>query len=300
MQRQQMIDLIVVRSEGTPEQLQDLRQRLSAMRTAELDDFMDKQNLALIRAESERRVAAERRPAEVERAWIDFFRRHPELVDRTGNRQMLFNYALSLSDDGVVTLKHLDEAAATLPGLIRQKVKQPLTTANLKQDEENLQKYCRASRLQPNTAALNLLREKFGAGFDHVQIEQALQSGLINLGPASDEALAEWAQEDEEQRQDWLVNQASPAELRAAAQVETEQRRQEFQRAEQERSLAERAKADAAYGYPPLPEIHVPTGERIDAAWLNRISNTNLPLFKALLIKHGNFALTQRLRGLEA
>src|SRR5258708_1933652 len=124
MQRQQMIDLIVVRSRGTAEELNDLRQRLSRMATEGLEEFVDQQNLALIRAESERRVAAERRPAEVERAWIDFFRRHPELRDVVANRQALFNYALSLSDDGVATIKHLYEAAATLPGQSCQKVQQ--------------------------------------------------------------------------------------------------------------------------------------------------------------------------------
>ena len=298
MQRQQMIDLIVVRSRGTAEELNDLRQRLSRMATEGLEEFVDQQNLALIRAESERRVAAERRPAEVERAWIDFFRRHPELVDHIGNRQLLFNYALSLSDDGVVTIKHLDEAAATLPGLSRQKVKQPLTTANLKQDEEILQKYCRVSRLQPNTAALNLLRGKFGAGFNQVEIEQALQSRLINLGPASDEALAEWAQEDEEQRQDWLVNQASPAELRAAAQVETEQGRNQFQQQEAAERFAARERADKAAGYPPLPTHNLETGEAINAPYLNRLSNVDRPRFKALLLRYGNFQLTQRLRGI--
>src|SRR5229473_1701195 len=249
MQRQKMIDLIVVRSDGTPEQLNQLRQQLLAKPTAELEQIADQQALEHYQAQAERRVAAERRPAEVERAWIDFFRRHPELRDVQSNRQFLLEYALSLSDDGVVTIKHLDEAAATLPGLSRQKVKQPLTTANLKHDEETLQKYCRASRLQPNIAALNLLRGKFGAGFNQVEIEQALQSGLINLGPASDEALAEWAQEDEEQRQDWLANHASPAELRAAAQAEAEQGRIQFQQQEAAERFAARERADKAAGY---------------------------------------------------
>jgi hypothetical protein len=232
-----------------------------------------------------------------DRLWSLFFFKHPEISDIVANRKLLFDYALSLSDDGVVTFEHMDEAAKTLPGLDRQKVRQLPTASNLKQDEKILQEYCRANRLEPNTAALTMLRQQFGAGFTFAQIDQALQSGLIQLNPASEEDILRWTQEEAEERQDYLINQASPQEVRQAAQKEYEQRRIEFQRAEAERQIAAREQMDAAHGFPPLPEFNA-EGTKIDAAYLNRISNTNLQLFKALMRKHGASALTKRLRGL--
>ena len=231
-----------------------------------------------------------------DRLWTRFFFSHPEISDNVANRKMLFDYALSLSDDEVVMFKHLDEAAKTLPGLARQKAKQIPTAANLKQDEMTLQEYCRANRLEPNTAALNLLRQQFGAGFDSAQIAQALKSDLINLGPASDEHILQWTREAQEERQDYLVSQASPGELRHAAREEFEQRRIEFQRTEAERQIAHREVLDASFGFPPLPEFNQ-YGEKIDAAYLNKVSNTNLQLFKNLMRKHGAANLTARLRG---
>lgn len=294
--RKKLVELIVARGASTPQQLQ-------SKSIQELEKILDDSFLAAIRAEAENSpevVAVRQRVAqkEAEAVWTQFFFRHPDIKDHAANRKFLFDFALSLSQDGIVTLQHLNEAAQ-LSTLDRQKPKQPLTAANLKQDEETLNNFCRTHQLAGNTAALTMLREKFGAGFNQVEIDQALQSRLITLGPASEEDVAAWAQWDAEVRADYLHNRARPEEAARIVKADTEQRRQAFQASEQEQMIAARGKADAEYGYPPLPEIHQPTGERIDAAWLNRISNVNLPLFRALLIKHGNFALTQRLRGIE-
>src|SRR5205823_669638 len=149
-------------------------------------------------------VASQRRLDEVnaERLWDRFFFNHPEIRASIANRKLIFDYALSLSDDGVVRFEHLHEAAK-LPGLDRQRVKQPLTAANLKQDSDSLRQYCRSNKLEPNSAALNMLRQEFGAGFDSAQIDQALQEGVIFFSPAS----AELLQEAAEERQDFLINQ---------------------------------------------------------------------------------------------
>jgi hypothetical protein len=293
--RQDLIDLIVARGAAT-------RQQLWRKSDEELVKILDASLLAGIRAEvlkTPEIVDRQRKIDEInaERLWSRFFFSHPEISDNVANRKMLFDYALSLSDDGVVTFRHLDEAAKTLPGLARQKVKRVPTAANLKQDEETLQEFCRTSRLEPSTAALNLLRQEFGAGFDSAQIDQASQSGLIGLNPASDEHILQWTRAAQEERQDYLVNQASPGELRQVARAEAEQRRIQAQREEAERQIAAREQIDAAYGFPPLPEFNQ-HGEKIDAAYLNRISNTNLQLFKNLLRKHGSANLTARLRGI--
>jgi hypothetical protein len=293
--RQDLIDLIVARGAAT-------RQQLWRKSDEELVKILDASLLAGIRAEvlkTPEIVERQRKIDEInaDRLWTRFFFSHPEISDNIANRKMLFDYALSLSDDGVVTFQHLDEAAKTLPGLARQKVKQIPTAANLKQDEETLHEFCRANRLEPSTAALNLLRQELGANFDSTQVAQALQSGLIGLSPASEEHILQWTREAQEEHQDYLINQASPQELRAIAKTETEQRRIQAQREEAERQIAVREQTDAAYGFPPLPEFNQ-HGEKIDAVYLNKISNTNLQLFKNLMRKHGAANLTARLRGI--
>ena len=177
--RQDLIDLIVARGAAT-------RQQLWRKSDEELVKLLDASLLAGIRAEvraqvlnTPEMVQRQRKIDEInaDRLWTRFFFSHPEISDNLANRKLLFDYSLSLSDDGVLTFQHLDEAAKTLPGLAHQKVKHIPTTANLKQDEETLQEFCRANRLELNTAALNLLRQEFGAGFDSGQIAQALKSG---------------------------------------------------------------------------------------------------------------------------
>jgi hypothetical protein len=295
MNRQSLIELIVVRGAAT-------RSELQSKSIQELEKISDDSLIAGIRteaAQSPQIVERLRQAAQIneERRWSLFFFKHPELANIDANRTMLFEYALSLSDDGVVTFDLLDEAAKTLPGLACQNVKQVPTPANLIQDEKSLQDYCRANRREPNTAALNLLRQEFGAGFSSAQIDQALQSRLIALDPASDEHILQWTQEAAEERQDFLINQATPRQLAQAARQESEQRRIQAQREEAERQIAAREQMDAAYGFPPLPEFNQ-HGEKLDAAYLNKISNTNLQLFKNLMRKHGAANLTARLRGI--
>ena len=295
MTRQSMIELIVVRGVAT-------RSELQSKSIQELEKILDDSLIAGIRtqaAQDPQIVASQRQADEInaERLWARFFFAHPEISDNVANRKMLFNYALSLSYDGVVTFEQLREAAKTLPGLDHQKVKQVPTAANLKQDEETLQQFCRAKCLEPNAAALNLLRQEFGAGFTSDQVGNALQTGLIRLAPASDEHIHQWTREDQEERQDFLINQASPDELRQAARSEAEQRRIQFQHEEAQRQIAARETMDAAYGFPPLPEFNA-EGTKLDAAYLNKISNTNLQLFKNLMRKHGAANLTARIRGI--
>src|SRR5260370_26348411 len=221
--REQPLDLLVTRTTAR-------RDRLQRLSTDELEEALSKSLLAEIHAEVMNSPEILARQQEIDKInaeilWGNFFFRDQDLRASIAKRRMIFENALSLSDDGVVRYEHLDEAAKTLQGLSRQRVKQPLTAANLKQDEENLRQFCRTNQLEPNTAALNMLRSEYGASFDSVQINQALQSSLINLGPASAKILQEAAK----QRQDFLTNEASPQELRQAAHAESEQSRVQAQ-----------------------------------------------------------------------
>ncbi len=141
------------------------------------------------------------------------------------------------------------------------------------------------------------MKSVLGHGFDRYKLAQAVQSNALQLAPAPPEELEQFRQDAAEERRDFLINQASPQELRQAARSEAEQRRIQFQRAEAERQIAFREQKDAAVGYPPLPEVNG-EGQKIDAAYLNKISNTNLQLFKNLMRRHGASNLTARLRGI--
>jgi hypothetical protein len=185
MTKEKLVDLLVVRGIATREQLQ-------SKYVSELEQMLDESNLAQIHAQAAQDPAVVERLRKAdsindERIWAQLFFKNPDVVDNFANRNLILDYALSLSSDGVVTFQHMDEAAKTLPGLARQKVRQVPTAANLKQDEENLRKFCRENGLEPSTAALTMLRETYGSGFESFQINQALDSHLITLGPASDQ-----------------------------------------------------------------------------------------------------------------
>jgi hypothetical protein len=128
-------------------------------------------------------------------------------------------------------------------------------------------------------------------------IREFLSANTTALVQATPTELQEREAERIKQHNQMLLN-ASPLELKELARQEAEQRRQAAQRAEQERQIAGREVADAAFGFPPLPETNQTTGEKIDAAYLTRISNTNLQLFKNFIRKHGAANVTARLRGI--
>jgi hypothetical protein len=310
MQKADLINLVIVRSPGTPEQLTKLRQQLSWKNIAELEQIVDEQN-AQIRAEAvpapsprvaggglhrifqipiNGKVAVRNEAAErIIEGWVDEIRGDV------------------LSPEWFIqVLKETPQLANQLQwqsaDVLDPKKRRAAEAAQAEKARDTFSSFVKANGYADNDANFHLTQDVVfgGNGFSKYELEEAVQSGRLRLAPASPEQLAEWAQEAAEERQEFLANRASPEEAHAIRVEETEQSRVRFQRQEAARSLAARAEADKAFGYPPLPQIHVPTGETIDSAWLNRISNTNLPLFKALLIKHGNFALTQRLKGLEA
>lgn len=287
--REQLIELLVARSSAT-------RERLQRSSTDELEEALSKSLLAGIRREvlnSPEILARQQEIDEInaERLWDRFFFKHPDVKDITANRRFLFDYALSLSEDGIVRFEHLDEAAK-LPGLSRQRVAKPLTAANLTEDQEILRQFCRANQLEPNSAALNMLRSEYGAGFDSAQIVQALQSGLINLGPASTEILKEAVQ----QRQDYLINEASPQELRQAAHAESEQLQAAARQQHAAEQIKTRQQAEMSFGHPVLPETNS-DGVKLDAAFFKKLADSNIKLFRQYCTKFGFAAITARLNG---
>ena len=133
------------------------------------------------------------------------------------------------------------------------------------------------------------------AGFDSVQVGNALRSGLIVLGPASYENILQWTREDQAERQDYLENFASRGELRQAARSETESRRIQFQREETERQIVARAQIDATQGYAPLPDT-TSEGIKIDAQFLKSLKTD---VYRNYLRRYGATAITARLNGIQ-
>jgi len=128
-------------------------------------------------------------------------------------------------------------------------------------------------------------------------IQEFISVNPRSLVPATEAELQQYEAERIRQHNQMLLN-ADPITLKRLAQEEAEARRAQAQRAEAERQIAARESADAALGFPPLPEVNQMTGEKIDAAYLTQISNTNMQLFRNYIRKHGAANVTARLRAI--
>jgi len=303
MQKADLINLVIVRSPGTPEQLKKLRQQLSWKTIAELGQIVDEQN-AQIRAEAvpapsprvaggglhrifqipiNGKVAVRNEAAErIIEGWVDEIRGDvlsPEwFIQVLKETPQLANQLQWQSADVLDPRKQAKAAAA-----------------QDQQDRETFNTFAKMNGFSLIEANFYLAKSVLGTGLGQYALIDAVNSGQLHLAQASREELAEFQQEAQQAREAYLNSLPLGHPERQTA---AEQRRQEFQRAEQERQIAQREKADAQYdGYVPLPEFNLETGDKIDAAYLNRISNTNLQLFKALMRKHGGAALTRRLNG---
>jgi hypothetical protein len=107
---------------------------------------------------------------------------------------------------------------------------------------------------------------------------------------------AQYATEQAQARQKFLINSASPQQLRQEANYETQKSREEFQRVEADRQHQVSSQQQSGL-FPPLPATHAETGETIDARWLRKTSTIKFELFKKLCKRHGSAAVTSRLRG---
>jgi len=324
MKRNEMIDLIVVRSPGTKQQLAQLRHELSGKTTTEIEKIVDEQNLAQIRAQ-----VAQRFDADKEQKNREFQQRERErieeaqllrifctpingmvAVDNQANRGIIRSWIDETRDERISPawfLTVLNENPKLIESLALQSAdvlnpvkRQQTAAAQEHEDRKTFNEFARQNGWSEVQANFHLAKSILGSGFNQFALANAVRDGRLNLAPASQEELARFQTEAAQARADYLRNHASPEELRNAAHEEAEQRRTEFKQQEADRQLAARKEQDANYGYPPLPEFNTAGDEpiRIDATFLNKLSNTDLPKFKNMLRKYGSFQLTQRLRGL--
>jgi hypothetical protein len=279
-------------------------------------------------------IAAKQRAtaAEAERIWAAYFHRHPELKDCQANRQIIYNYALSLADDAnSITREHLEEASK-LPNLARQKV---LTAAERNQqaakDSETFNKAALQLGFSANTANEKLVKDVLGSGFSVYDIAQAISSNAIQLSRVGE---AEQQQRDEKERCD-LIGQilddyAVDGDLREAkrhqlerpditldnlrqqvAVIRERQRLHEMTPAQIREENATRAAQQASYekpinvagslhglakqNHPTMPDTIWHEGKEVglDSVFLRRASTEQL---KQLIKKFGDAQVVARLR----
>jgi hypothetical protein len=119
-------------------------------------------------------------------------------------------------------------------------------------------------------------------------------ASIENFASASQIEKAQYAHEAAQTRQNFLIHDATPSELKAevAYQSQTEhdaaiqgesERRHQFVLSQQQH-------------YPALPATNG-NGETIDGAYLRKLSTVDYALFKRLVQKHGSGNVTSRLRG---
>jgi hypothetical protein len=180
--------------------------------------------------------------------------------------------------------------------LAREPQRKAEAKAQLQQDRETFRQAARQYGLSDIEANFNVVRSTLGAGFNVYQVGQAVSSNAVGLVPATEQELAQRHQEAQEERQDFLINQASPEELRQAARTEAEQRRIQAVQQETERQIAARETTDAAYGFTPIPEFNQVTGEKLDSAYFIKLSNTNISAFKQAIRRWGAANVTGRIR----
>jgi hypothetical protein len=101
-------------------------------------------------------------------------------------------------------------------------------------------------------------------------------------------------EESTKARQKFLINDATPGELKAEPAYQSQSEHDRAIQAESARR--HQFVLSQQQHYPALPTTNG-NGETIDAAYLRKLSTINYPLFKRLVQRHGSGNVTSRLRG---
>lgn len=120
-------------------------------------------------------------------------------------------------------------------------------------------------------------------------------AGIENFAGASQIERERYAHEAAQARQNFLIHDATPGELKAEARHQSATEHDTAIQAEADRR--HQFVSDQQRGlYPPLPAVNG-NGEAMDSKYLRRISTVDYNLFKALVKRHGSSQITSRLRG---
>jgi hypothetical protein len=309
--RKDTIDLLVVRGVGT-------REHLEKQTTRHLEKLLDESLLAGIRAEALQDpevVRSQQRIREIDEQSRRSFEEYQfKLIfstavegnvatDNTANREIIRNWLDEAKGDTGISLQWFLNVLKENPNLAQQlswqsaDVLDPTKRRHRERNQEAENRsvfdaFCRENRFSLVDANFHLAKCVLG-DFDQYSLAQAVQSNALVLAPASPAELQQFRTEAQQERQEYLLNRASPEELRNAARQESEQRRIQAQREETERQIAARAQIDSTQGYTVLPEVNQ-HGERIDAAYLKNLATD---VYRNYLRKYGATAITARLNG---
>jgi hypothetical protein len=174
------------------------------------------------------------------------------------------------------------------------KKRQQAAEAQAEQDRETFNSLAREYGFSEVEANYQLAKSALGSGFSVYQLSAAVSSNAISLAQASPEELAQFRQDAAEERQDFLINRATPLELREAARQESEQGRAQQQRTAQQVKIRENK--ESAVGYVGLPETDR-DGVKIDRVYLLRLADNDITRYKQFCSRYGFAAVTNRLNG---
>jgi hypothetical protein len=308
--RKDTIDLLVVRGVGT-------REHLEKQTTRQLEKLLDESLLAGIRAEALQDpevVRSQQKIREIDEQSRRSFEEYQfglifstavdgkVATDNTANREIIRNWLDEAKGDTGISLQWflnvLKENPSLAASLSWQKHLDPAKrraaeSAQTREDRETFNAFARENGFSEVTANFSSACSVLGSGFNQYQLAQAVQSNALVLAPASPAELQQFRVEAQQQRHEYLVNRASPEELRTAARQESEQRRAEAKQADTQRQIDARARIDQTQGYTPLPET-TSEGVKIDAAYLKNLATD---VYRSFLRKYGATEITARLNG---
>jgi hypothetical protein len=240
-------------------------------------------------------------------AWNNIFRTvlpgNKIAVDNAANRGVIESWLHpheSLSPE--VFLKAITETPRLIGQLVVQtadvldpKKQRQAASAQAEEDRRIFENTAKRFELYSiNEANWNVIHSTLGPGLSEYQIQQAVESGAVRLTPATSSEIQEWRQGLAEQRQEFLIHQATPQQLKEAARTETEERRAVAVQQQADQQLEAAIVRDSVMGFPPLPEDW--RGQKLDAAF---IKTCDVQTQKLLSKRFGSAALDLRLRGLK-
>jgi len=239
-------------------------------------------------------VRASGTPGELQRLRLALSAKSTEELEQI-HHQIL----LEAADDQLIQIQVEREANRLWHQYEMQQAREPQRKAQeeaqLKQDREVFNEAVVKLGLSNVESNFSLIRQVLGPGFTTWSIQQAIQSNAIQLVKATQRELDQRRQQAAEERQEYLINQASPGELRAAARTESEQSRAQAQREENQRQIQAREAKDAGL-FPSLPES-TSDGVKLDAGFFKKLADINTKLYRQYCNKYGFANITARLNG---
>ncbi len=228
------------------------------------------------------------------------------LADRDANRSLLESLVAEDQNE-VISVSWFKNLLAENPNYASRLIWESADVLNpakrrqaeANQDEEDrrlFNEFAREHGFSEVEANFQLAKSVLEEGFGKYALAQAIQSNALQLAPASPTELARYSQKAQEERVGFLVNRATPQELRATAKAEAEQHRSQATQQQVAQQIQIREAQDASVGYPALPELNS-DGVKLDRVFLLRLADTNIRKYKQFCSKYGMANITARLNG---